>query len=199
MGLLIIPGPAVIYVVTRSVDQGRRAGLVSVLGLHTGSIVHVVAAATGISALVVASATAFNAVKLAGAAYLIALGVMRLVRGGPKRAEVRPERSSRHIYRQGVVVAVLNPKTAVFFLALLPQFVDRDRGMVVGQTLILGVTFIVLGLLSDSCYALASSAIAPRLRARPDVVERSERWSGLVYIALGCVAAVARRPATSQA
>jgi threonine/homoserine/homoserine lactone efflux protein len=196
LAVLVIPGPAVLYVVTRSVDQGRRAGIVSVLGLHTGSLVHVAAAATGLSALVLASATAFEVVKLAGAVYLIGLGVARLA--GRRRATRvdRPLASPRRIFGQAILVEVLNPKTALFFVAFLPQFVDAGRGSIPAQVLVLGLLFIVLGILSDGTYALVSSALAPRLRRRAAAGRDRGRWTGLVYIGLGITAAVASRPAT---
>lgn len=195
LALLVIPGPSVLYVVTRSIEQGRRAGLVSVLGLHTGSLVHIAAAATGLSALLLASATLFNAVKLAGAAYLIFLGVSRLVkRAAP--AERRLERASlRRVYGQGFVVNLLNPKTALFFVAFFPQFVASGHGPVVVQILVLGLVFVALGLLSDSTYAIVAGTIGGRLRARTRTRGPRRQWSGLVLIALGLVAATTRRPA----
>jgi threonine/homoserine/homoserine lactone efflux protein len=146
LALLIVPGPSVLYIVTRSMDQGRAAGLVSVLGIHTGSIVHVAAAALGLSAILASSALAFGIVKYAGAAYLVWLGI-RAIRGrGEERTDgPRREHSLARIYGQGVVVNVLNPKTALFFLAFLPQFVDVSKGSVPLQAVILGATFIVLG------------------------------------------------------
>ena len=195
LALLVIPGPSVLYVVTRSVEQGRRAGLVSVVGIHTGSLVHIAAAATGLSALLLASATLFNAVKLAGAAYLIFLGVSRLVkRAAP--AERRLERASlRRVYGQGFVVNLLNPKTALFFVAFFPQFVASGHGPVVVQILVLGVVFVALGLLSDSTYALVAGSIGGRWRARTRTLGPRRQWSGLVLIGLGLVAATTRRPA----
>lgn len=195
LALLVIPGPAVLYVVTRSVEQGRRAGLVSVLGLHTGTLVHIAAAATGLSALLLASATLFEAVKLAGAAYLIFLGVSRLVRRAAP-TEARVERASlQRVYGQGFVVNVLNPKTALFFVAFFPQFVADGRGPVAAQVLVLGFVFIVLGLVSDSTYALVSGTIAGKLRERGSRRGPRRQWSGLVLIGLGIVAATTRRPA----
>ena len=197
LALLVIPGPSVLYVVTRSVEQGRRAGLISVLGLHTGTLVHITAAATGLSALLLASATLFNVVKLVGAAYLVFLGVSRLARRiAPERRAV--ERASLgRIYAQGFVVNVLNPKTALFFVAFFPQFVAPGRGPVAVQVLVLGAVFILLGLCSDSTYALVSGTISGRLRARAHARARTPRrqWSGLVLIGLGVVAATTRRPA----
>src|SRR5512132_4573848 len=129
LGLLIVPGPAVTYIVTRSIDQGRSAGLVSVLGIHTGSIVHVAAAALGLSAILASSALSYGIVKYVGAAYLIWLGIRALRDRGEERPSVNgKEHSLARIYAQGVVVNVLNPKTALFFLAFLPQFVDVSRG-----------------------------------------------------------------------
>jgi threonine/homoserine/homoserine lactone efflux protein len=193
LGLLVIPGPAVLYIVTRSVDQGRAAGIASVLGIHTGSLVHVAAAAAGLSALVVSSAVGFAVVKYAGAAYLIVLGIRKLVT--PEEAEEiagtdRPPRSLRRIYAQGVVVNVLNPKTALFFLALLPQFVDVDRGAVWSQMLVLGFTFMALGMLSDGTYALAASKAGSLLRSSARFRAARRYVSGAIYLGLGAVAAL---------
>jgi threonine/homoserine/homoserine lactone efflux protein len=194
LGLLLIPGPAVFYIVTRSIDQGRRAGLASVIGIHTGSIVHVAAAAAGLSAVLLASATAFAAVKLAGATYLVVLGVRKLLhRGRDDPAALEPA-GLRQVYTQGIVVNVLNPKTALFFVAFLPQFVDPARGAVAVQILILGALFIVLGLCSDSCYALLAGVVGGRLRADPRFTKRRDVFSGCMYLGLGVVAAVAGHP-----
>lgn len=190
--LLLTPGPAVLYIVTRSIDEGRRAGLTSVLGVHVGTLVHVMAAALGLSALLAASAAAFTAVKFLGAAYLVYLGVRRLLDGSTPAvsAERRTPRLSR-AFVDGVVVNVLNPKTALFFLAFLPQFVDASRGAVGGQVLTLGALFVALGLMTDGLYALAAGAAGAWLRSHPHVW-RSERWiSGTMYIGLGLVAAAA--------
>lgn len=198
LALLVIPGPSVLYIVTRSVEQGRRAGLLSVLGIHTATLVHIAAAATGLSALLLASATLFDLVKLAGAAYLIVLGVTRLVRR-VEPSNDRVERASlRRVYGQGFVVNLLNPKTALFFVAFFPQFVATDRGPVVVQILVLGAVFVLLGLCSDSTYALVTGTISSRLRARALQRQPRRQWSGLVLIGLGLVAATTRRPATSS-
>ncbi len=192
MALLIVPGPAVVYVVTRSVAQGRAAGLVSVAGIHAGSAVHVVFAAAGISALLYASATAFTVVKYAGAAYLVFLGIHRLLRRTDDGALVDPPRASRRrLFTQGIVVNVLNPKTAIFFLAFLPQFANPARGPIAIQMAVLGLGFIVLGLASDGCYALAAGALAGRLRRTPKARRVLDRSSGLIMIGLGGVAALA--------
>ncbi|HEY7653611.1 MAG TPA: LysE family translocator [Methylomirabilota bacterium] len=191
LALLLTPGPAVLYIVTRSIDQGRRAGLVSVAGVHVGTLAHIFAAAAGLSALLAASATAFSVVKYLGAAYLIYIGVRRLL----DRASItmgaapRPKRL-RRTFLDGVIVNVLNPKTALFFLAFLPQFVTVSRGHVGAQILGLGVVFVLLGAITDSAYALTAGSAARWLRGSPRFLA-SERWiSGSLYIGLGVVAAM---------
>jgi threonine/homoserine/homoserine lactone efflux protein len=193
--LLVIPGPAVLYIVTRSVDQGRAAGLASVCGVHVGTLVHVAAAALGLSALLVSSATAYHAVRWLGAAYLIWLGVRRLL---AHDEDARPELDRRprrlglgRIFAQGVLVNVLNPKTALFFLAFLPQFVDVSRGSVPFQVVVFGVAFVLLGLVSDGAYALLASTGAGWLRRRPRVARTSRLVSGGVLISLGLTTALA--------
>ncbi|WP_188191341.1 LysE family translocator [Nonomuraea sp. SYSU D8015] len=185
LGLLVVPGPAVLYIVTRSVAQGRSAGLISVLGVHAGSIVHVAAAALGISALLAASATAFTVVKYVGVAYLVWLGVSKLVRRGEaeEAVELRVQ-SKQRLFWEGFVVNVLNPKTAIFFLAFLPQFTDPAAGPVGPQILLLGVLWIVLGMASDGTYAMLSSALAGRVRGSARVRRRLDVGSGVVYLGL---------------
>ncbi|MCW2964297.1 MAG: RhtB family transporter [Actinomycetia bacterium] len=194
MALAVVPGPAVAYIVTQSIDQGRRAGLVSALGVASGGLVHVAAATVGLSALIASSATAFTVVKLVGAAYLIVVGIRRILAGDPEETEPRALRAPlRRIYRQGVIVNVLNPKTALFFLAFLPQFVDPQRGAVWPQVAALGVIFVSVAVVSDMTYALVSDAIAGRIR-RTGTGAKVRRWlTGGVFVALGVTAAVARR------
>ncbi len=189
--LLAIPGPAVLYVVGRSIDQGRTAGLASVLGITTGTIVHITAATVGLSSLILASKVAFDAVRYVGAAYLILLGVRRLLtRGQEEAAGVRPPRTLRRLYSQGLVVNLLNPKTIVFIFAFIPQFVDVGAGHVWLQILLLGLTFAGLGLMSDSLYAIVAGTVADRLRGTP-LVARVERWfGGTVLIGLGVASAL---------
>ena len=189
--LLITPGPAVLYIVARTIDQGRRAGLVSMLGVHVGTLVHVAAAAAGLSAVLAASAAAFGAVKLLGAAYLIYLGVRRLLaRPSPSTPAAGRQPRLRRAFLDGVVVNVLNPKTALFFLAFLPQFVDASRGHIGGQVLVLGLVFVGLGLITDGGYAFTAGTAAGWLRGHPRFLA-SERWiSGVMYIGLGVAAAV---------
>jgi threonine/homoserine/homoserine lactone efflux protein len=203
--LLVIPGPSVLYIVTRSLDQGRAAGLVSVGGIHVGTLVHVAAAALGLSALLVSSATAYHAVRWLGAAYLIWLGVRRLLArdedglgaaAGPGPGSRRV--GLRRIFAQGVVVNVLNPKTALFFFAFLPQFVDTARGSVPFQVLVFGVAFVLLGLLSDGTYALLASTGAGWLRRRPGAARASRLVSGGVLISLGVTTALAGSRSSSS-
>jgi threonine/homoserine/homoserine lactone efflux protein len=187
--LLLVPGPAVLYIVAQSAEHGRLAGLVSVAGVHLGTLVHVAAAAVGLSALIVSSAVAFSVVKYAGAAYLVYLGIRRLLTR--ELAGLLPTRDQplTGLFTQGVVVNVLNPKTALFFLAFLPQFVDPAR-TVWTQVVVLGLTFVVLGFLSDGLYALAAGTIGRWLRARRRLLRYG---SGGVFVGLGVSAALARR------
>jgi threonine/homoserine/homoserine lactone efflux protein len=188
--LLVIPGPAVLYIVSQSVSRGRLAGLVSMLGIQAGGLVHVSAAAAGLSALLVRSALAFSIVKYAGAAYLVYLGLRRLLgREEDAAAGVPRETRLRRLFAQGIVVNVLNPKTALFFFAFLPQFVDTDRGGVAFQILILGLVFILLAIVSDGAYAVAAGSAAGWMRGRPAFL-RAERWaSGGVLVGLGVATA----------
>jgi threonine/homoserine/homoserine lactone efflux protein len=188
LALLAVPGPAVFYVVTRSVTQGRSAGLVSVLGVETGTFAYAVAAAAGLTGLIAASETGFTIVRFAGAAYLVYLGVRRLLERGDGGPASAPSARSR-LFLRGLLVQLLNPKIAVFFLAFLPQFVDPDRGSVVAQSLLLGTLFTVLAVLSDGAYVLLAGAVGGRLR-RGGGARRLARLSGGVYIGLGVTAAL---------
>jgi threonine/homoserine/homoserine lactone efflux protein len=190
LALLAIPGPAVLYIVVQSAEQGRRVGLASVAGVHLGTLVHVAAASLGLSALIVASSVAFSAVKYAGAAYLVYLGIRKLLeRDLPAEVEQPPE-PLRRAFARGMVVNVLNPKTALFFLAFLPQFVDASRGGVWSQALVLGFVFVGLGLVSDSLYALAAGTVSGLLRRRRNAIRQG---SGVVYMALGAASVLAKR------
>lgn len=193
LALLAIPGPAVLYIVGQSIDGGRRAGLASVLGITTGTLVHVTAAAAGLSALLVGSAVAFDTVRYAGAAYLVAIGIRRLLtRADPIMVVGRAPRSLRRSYGRGIVVNVLNPKTALFFLAFLPQFVDVSQGRIWLQIVVLGLTMTGLGLLSDGVYALVAGTIADRLRDSARF-RAAQRWvAGSLFVGLGAAAAAAR-------
>jgi threonine/homoserine/homoserine lactone efflux protein len=198
LALLAIPGPAVLYVVTRSIEMGRAGGAASVAGITTGTIVHVVLATAGVSSLILASKVAFDGVKYVGAAYLVFLGVRRLLTRG---AETEPEqavpRTRRRAYAQGVVVNLTNPKTIVFIFAFIPQFVDPNASHVWLQVLVFGLTFAALGFMSDNIYALAAGTVADRLRGGRTIA-RFQRWfGGSILIGLG-IAAAAWTPSRSS-
>jgi len=189
--LLLVPGPAVLYVVTRSIEMGRSGGLASVAGITTGTVAYVALAAAGLSSLILASTVAFDVVKYAGAAYLFLLGVRRLLgRGLERPGEEAVPRTRRRAYAQGVVVNLTNPKTVVFVFAFLPQFVDPDAHHPWLQVIVLGLSFALLGFLSDSMYALAAGTVADRLRGSAGIA-RVQRWfGGGVLVGLGILAAV---------
>lgn len=192
VALLLVPGPAVLYIVARSVEQGRLAGFVSDLGIHSATLVHVLAAALGLSALLASSALAFAAVKYAGAAYLVWIG-LRKIFGRVEKGEVASLKPAGYgrLYRDGFIVNLLNPKTALFFLAFLPQFVEIGRGHVVSQIVVLGLIFTGLGFISDGCYALAASAAGKWLK-QSRAYQNFERYvSGAIFIGLGISAAFA--------
>ena len=184
--LLVIPGPAVLFIVARSGSQGRRAGLVSVLGVHTASIVHVLAAVVGLSAVVVASSIAFTAVKLVGGLYLIVLGVKSL-RSARRSANVTVPtvRPVKRLFAEAFVVSLLNPKVALFFLAFLPQFVQRGHGSIWTQTLVLGAIYILLGLCSDSMYAMIGARLGTRLSGRAARLRATRYAEGGILVGLG--------------
>jgi threonine/homoserine/homoserine lactone efflux protein len=189
--LLVVPGPSVLYIVTQSVSHGRRAGIVSVAGITTGTLVHIVAATVGLSALLASSALAFDVVKYVGAAYLIAVGIRRLA--GWERGVGAPARGTRdlgRLYCQGIVVNTLNPKTALFFLAFLPQFVDPGRGTPWLQILALGLLFAALGFFSDGAWALVAGTLGERLRRSRRFPAVQRYVSGSVFVGLGAVAAL---------
>jgi threonine/homoserine/homoserine lactone efflux protein len=191
--LLLVPGPAVIYVVARSVEGGRVTGLVSVLGVELGTLLHVVFAAAGLSAIVVSSAAAFSVVKWLGAAYLIWLGLKSLLGRdrGDEETLLGGEGNRFRVFSQSVLVQVLNPKVALFFLAFLPQFVDPSRGAAWIQVVVLGATLAILGLFTDGLYALLGSTAGAWIRTKNLGLRRAGRYiTGGVYIALGAVAAV---------
>ena len=191
--LLLIPGPAVLYVVGRSVEQGRSAGLVSILGIHAATLVHVAAAALGISAVLASSALAFSVVKYAGAAYLVWLGLKKIFgRAEAPEASAAPKTASRaRLLRDGFVVNLLNPKTALFFLAFLPQFADVSRGHVAMQIALLGLIFTALGLVTDGAYALAAGTAGAWLKRSRGYLRVERYVSGALFIGLGLTAAFA--------
>lgn len=188
--LVIVPGPAVVYILTRSVSQGRTAGLVSAVGVNTGSAVHVLAAVAGLSLILTQSTFAFGVVKWAGVAYLAWIGFRTL--RSPDIDFESPKADTdglKRIFMQGVLVNVLNPKVAVFFLAFLPQFIDPEAANPTLQTIVLGMTLIIIGLVSDSAYALLGGKVGSVFRDRPGTARTARIASGWTYIALAGVAA----------
>ena len=191
--LLLTPGPAVLYIIARSMDQGRLAGFVSVLSIESGNSVHVLAATLGLSAILMSSALAFSIVKYLGAAYLIYLGVRRLLTRNQDHEIASLQRQSlRRIYSQGVLVAALNPKTALFFLAFLPQFVDPSTGSVTLQLLTLGGLFVMMAIVTDSMYALLGSTAGGWLKRNRSFLRADRYIVGSVYIGLGLTTALAQ-------
>ena len=188
--LAVVPGPAVIYIVNRSLAQGRRAGVVSAFGIAMGGTLHVLGAAVGLSAVLASSAVAFTLIKYTGAAYLVYLGIKAL-RSSGTMIDLKLNRSSlRRVFSQGVVVNVLNPKTALFFLSFFPQFIDPAAGPVLSQMLVLGTVFVLAALSSDLLYAAAAGSIRSLLDRRP-VLRKSNRWAtASIFFGLGAAAAV---------
>jgi threonine/homoserine/homoserine lactone efflux protein len=184
--ILLIPGPGVLYVVARSIEQGRRAGLVSVLGLSTGVFVHIAAAVAGISAVLLASATAFGIIKTLGAGYLIYLGLRALIaRRTADGIETTVPRATHRLFMDGVFVSILNPKIAVFFIAFLPQFAEPSRGPIPQQILLLGLIYVALALITDSGYALLADRVRHLLGGRIARGSLPRYVSASVYLGLG--------------
>jgi threonine/homoserine/homoserine lactone efflux protein len=191
--LLLIPGPAVLFIIGRSMEQGRLAGFVTDLGIHTATLVNVVAAVLGLSAVIASSALAFDVVKYAGAAYLVWLGLKKIFGPGesPDAAIAFARRGYGRLYRDGFVVNLLNPKMAIFFLAFLPQFVDVSRGHVAGQIAFLGLLFMVLGMITDGCYAMAAGTAGNWLKRSRFYLKVERYVGGILLIGLGMTAAIA--------
>ena len=189
--LAITPGPDMIYIATRSIAQGRSAGVVSALGVHTGILIHTLAATLGLSALIAASAIAFSTVKYAGAAYLIYLGIQTFS-SKSERLEVRSITKSKlsEVFYQGLYVNLLNPKVILFFLAFLPQFVDPSRGNVKLQLMSLGILLVVVTIPIDIGVGLAGGQLGIWLRARQGIQQATKWITGTIYIILGLTTAM---------
>lgn len=188
--LAVLPGPVVMYIIARSISQGRMAGVVSAMGAAVGASAHVAAAALGISALLLSSALAFQAVKYLGAFYLIYLGVGKLL---DKTADahaltLRPESLSQ-IFRQAIWVNVFNPKSALFFLAFLPQFIQPERGAAIAQILFLGCVFILVASISDMVYGLVAGSIGNWLKGNRKFWTFQRYFAGGTFISLGLATA----------
>lgn len=187
--LLLIPGPAVIYILNRSVADGREVGLSAVAGLELGNLVHAIAASAGLSAVLATSATAFNTVKWLGAGYLVFVGARTLLTRPTAVATESTSVSRRRTFVQGIVVNTLNPKVALFFLSYLPQFIDPDKGAAWSQALVLGITFVLIGCVTDGMYALTASALRDKLLSGRTLPFVQRYVAGTVFIGLGVVAA----------
>jgi threonine/homoserine/homoserine lactone efflux protein len=192
LALAVVPGPAVLYIVAQSVHGGRRAGVVSAIGVASGGMVHVLAAVVGLSTLLAASAEGFTAVKILGAVYLVWLGIRTLMSADDRIGGRAAERTLGRTYRQGVVVNVLNPKTALFFLAFLPQFVDPHESTR-GQLAVLGAVFVVIALTSDLVWALVAGTAGAVLRRSRTFLRIQRYVSGTIFVGLGALAATAGR------
>ncbi len=190
IALLLVPGPAVLYITARSASQGRTAGLVSVLAIETANLIQAVAAGLGLSAILLSSALAFDVVKYLGAGYLIYLGIRKLFSSDNGVETEFKQESLRQIYWQGVAINILNPKTALFFFAFLPQFVDPARGNVIAQNLFLGAIFVGMATITDSLYALVVSSFADKLRGNQRFQTGGRYFAGLVYVGLGITTAL---------
>ncbi|MFS0782740.1 LysE family translocator [Bacillus sp. 1P06AnD] len=194
IGLFLIPGPAVFLIATRTVQSGRRAGVVAGLGIATGDLIHTFFAAVGLSAVLMTSALAFNIIKFAGAAYLIYLGIKAIlekpsVQGMPKV----PTKKGNNVYRQAILIEILNPKTALFFLAFLPQFVHPGQGPSFVQFLLLGLIFVVLSAIYTTLLAVSVQKLGQTIKR----ISWLSRWGGkavgAIYISLGLKVAIQSR------
>lgn len=184
--MLITPGPAVLYIVARSIEQGRLAGIVSALGIALGGLVHVTFAAFGLSIILVQSAFAFSTVKYIGAIYLIYLGIMKFLKKENSTDNLKIEKKGLiKIFSQGIIVNLFNPKTALFFLAFLPQFINPAHGPVSRQVIYLGIIFICLAILSDGTYALLAGSVR-KLFSNNKMVNKMHIYiPAAIYLILG--------------
>lgn len=191
IALLLLPGPAVLYITARSANQGRAAGFVSVLAIEAANLVQAIAAGLGLSAILLSSALAFDIVKYLGAAYLMYLGIRKLLTKEESGTGQEVKRESlRQIFWQGFIINILNPKTALFFFAFLPQFVNPTKGNAAIQTLSLGVLFVLLAFVTDSIYAFVASSLAEKLNTNKNFQKGQKYFAGLVYIGLGVTTAL---------
>jgi threonine/homoserine/homoserine lactone efflux protein len=194
--LALMPGPGIFYVAARTLAGGRGEGLASSFGTGLGGFVHIVAGAVGVSALVMASAQAFTVLKIVGALYLVYLGIKTWREAGAAlELGNGPAMGARRAFKEGVVVEALNPKTAAFFLAFLPQFVDPHAGSVALQFIVLGTISVIMNTSVDVVVTYAASGVRDRLARRPVIIRRMRQTSGGILCALGVTLALAKRPA----
>jgi threonine/homoserine/homoserine lactone efflux protein len=192
-----VPGPGIFYVTARTLSGGRKAGVASTFGTALGGLVHVVAGGLGVSAIILASAQLFTALKLAGALYLIWLGIRTFREPGKLPTEQISAGGAKRAFREGVAVEALNPKTAAFFLAFIPQFLDPAAGQLAFQFMTLGLISVALNTFADVVVVVVASAARDHLVRRPIFVRRLRQGSGLFMAGLGLSLALARRPAAA--
>lgn len=192
VALLVIPGPAVIYIVNRSVADGRQIGLAAVVGLELGTFMHVLAATVGLSAILATSENAFNVVKYLGASYLILIGLRTLTRKPEAISTSASSMTQSQAFRQGFIINTLNPKIALFFLSFLPQFIDPNISSNAQQSLILGSVFVLCGFVIDGIYALTASSLREVLVKGKALPFIQQYVAGVVFVLLGAAAALAK-------
>ena len=192
VALLVIPGPAVIYIVNRSVTDGRQIGLAAVVGLELGTFMHVLAATVGLSAILATSENAFNVVKYLGASYLILIGLRTLTRKPEAISTSASSMTQSQAFRQGFIINMLNPKIALFFLSFLPQFIDPNISSNARQSLILGSVFVLCGFVIDGIYALTASSLREVLVKGKALPFIQQYVAGVVFVLLGVAAALAK-------
>lgn len=186
LGFVFIPGPATLLTVTRATSSGAKAGIATGAGIAVGDVIHTLLAVLGLSAIIATSAVLFNVIKYLGAAYLIYLGVKALLARSSNLAGIKiPAVTPGTAFKQAVYAELLNPKTALFFLSFLPQFVQPENGMVFLQLIILGLIFVALGLISTVVFAVSAGALGDYLRKNPAVVKWQNKVVGLIFVSLG--------------
>jgi threonine/homoserine/homoserine lactone efflux protein len=190
-----LPGPSNLYVLSRSIAQGPRAGLVAAAGLASGSLLHAALTAAGLAAIFAYSPTAYGIFKLVGGGYLIWLGIQHLhaKNSGGLPGAALPQKSMRRVYGESIAVELLNPKTALFFLAFLPQFADAAAGPMAPQLLLLGAITVATAIPCDALVALGAGGVARAIRRSPAILTWQNRISGAILIGLGAWVALARR------
>lgn len=187
--LIVIPGPAVLYILAKSVSEGTRAGFISVLGIGVGALVHVLLAAIGVSTVIIASPTTFNILKYVGVFYLLYLGVQKL-HSTKTLTSIRISKvqtKNRQLFFEGMLINILNPKTAVFFLAFLPQFINIEKGNATFQIVFLGIIFIAIAAISNTSYALVSASIANWLKSNPSFYKKQHLLMAGIYLVLSVI------------
>ena len=192
VALLVIPGPAVIYIVNRSVADGRQIGLAAVVGLELGTFMHVLAATVGLSAILATSENAFNVVKYLGASYLVLIGLRTLTRKPEAISTSASSMTQSQAFRQGFIINTLNPKIALFFLSFLPQFINPNISSNARQSLILGSVFVLCGFVIDGIYALTASSLREVLVKGKALPFIQQYVAGVVFVLLGAAAALAK-------